>query len=208
MPADPKKKKKNSVLSDGFFMDEGRKFELNKEFSDINEAKKLVKKIRDEGFLADLSSYSPNKHKKPFKVYKGPKKKVRTGGYRGGSRKPVDPIKKKRIELKVLTKEYLELPPKSKEAKEVAYKIDVVKASIRHEKIGVELKRKEKEIRKKFEKEKKPPLQSKASEHRDTVRKERKEKAKPESQRAEEKERAKRRAILTRSYLDIEKEKK
>ena len=70
-------RKKNSVLSDGYFMKNGKKFTLTKEFKSKIEAEKMVKKLRSEGYCVELSVYSPKKHSNPYKVYKGPKKQRR-----------------------------------------------------------------------------------------------------------------------------------
>jgi len=67
--------KKKSVLENGFFEKAGRKFTLAKEYSVRSEAEKELKKLRDENYYVELSSYTPRKHNKQFKIFKGPKKK-------------------------------------------------------------------------------------------------------------------------------------
>jgi len=69
--------KKKSVLSNGFFVKSGRKFILEKKFSNKSEAEKVFNKLRSTGYHVELSAYSPKKHKQPYMIFKGPLKKKR-----------------------------------------------------------------------------------------------------------------------------------
>ena len=109
MPA-PKQKKHN-VLKTGFFMKGDSRFDLQKKYKNKSEAEKHIKKIRNEGYLGELSEYSPKKHQLPFLVFKGPKGKARGGGGRTGTRKTNYRQKylKTKGELKTLARDFAEL---------------------------------------------------------------------------------------------------
>jgi len=107
-------KKKNNVLKDGFFMKGERRFNLHRKFSEKSVAEKVLKNIRAEGYLAELSTYSPKKHKQPYIVFKGPKamhRGGRSGGGPRGSRKAnyQSQYVKERAKLRGLIKDYTDL---------------------------------------------------------------------------------------------------